>query len=68
MTTHTQAAANQLAEVSLRIKELRRIAGYTPEEMAVQTEVSTEQYLSYESGTEDLPFTFLHKCALTFGV
>ncbi|MBR7092339.1 MAG: AMP-binding protein [Clostridia bacterium] len=36
--------------------------------MAVQTEVSTEQYLSYESGTEDLPFTFLHKCALTFGV
>ena len=68
MTTHTQAAANQLAEVSLRIKELRRIAGYTPEEMAVQTEVSTDQYLSYESGTEDLPFTFLHKCALTFGV
>ncbi|MBQ0134608.1 MAG: AMP-binding protein [Clostridiales bacterium] len=36
--------------------------------MAEATEVSVEEYLSYEQGKQDFPFTFLHKCALTFGV
>ena len=36
--------------------------------MAEKTEVSVEQYHSYEQGTVDFPFTFMHKCALAFGV
>ena len=36
--------------------------------MAALTEVSEEIYVLYESGTVDLPFTFMHKCAKGFGV
>lgn len=36
--------------------------------MAEKTEVSVEEYHSYEQGTVDFPFTFMHKCALAFGV
>ncbi len=62
------AQDNELLEVAGRIRELRDITGYTVEEMAEKTEVTPEQYLLYETGSEDLPFTFIHKCALTFGV
>ncbi len=59
---------NDLMEVALRIHELREISGYTPEEMAEKTEVSVNQYLAYESGKQDLPFSFIHKCAIVFNV
>lgn len=58
----------QLLEIAERIKEMREILGYTVSEMAEATEVSAERYVSYESGETDLPFTFIHKCALTFGI
>ena len=57
-----------LQEVADRIREMREIAGYSPEFMAEQTEVSLEDYLRYETGSSDLPFTFIHKCALVFDV
>ena len=63
-----QTTVNQLMEVALRIRELREIVGFSTEEMARRTGVSEEQYLAYEMGAEDLPFTFLHKCALALGV
>ena len=47
---------------------MRRIMGYTYKEMAEMTEVSEETYRSYETGTVDLPFTFIHKCAKAFGL
>ena len=59
---------NKLAEVSLRIREMREIFGYSQEEMAAKTEVSTEEYAKYESGALDFPFSFIHKCSLVFGV
>ncbi len=69
MTTQTrEPAANPLMEIALRIRDMREIIGYTPAQMAQRTEVTEETYLAYESGTMDLPFTFMHKCALTFGV
>ena len=69
MTTQTrEPAANPLMEIALRIRDMREIIGYTPAQMAQRTEVTEETYLAYESGTVDLPFTFMHKCALTFGV
>ena len=58
----------QLTEIAARIKEMREILGYSVTEMAAATEVSTEQYISFESGDADLPFSFIHKCALTFGI
>ena len=61
-------AANPLMEIAERIREMREIVGYTEAEMAEKTEVSVEQYRSYEQGTVDFPFTFMPKCALAFGV
>ena len=60
--------ASNLMEVAQRIREMREITGYSVTEMAERTEVSEETYLEYESGSVDLPFTFIHKCALTFNV
>ena len=59
---------NKLLEIAVRIKEMREIIGYSVEEMAQKTEVTQEQYLIFEQGKEDLPFSFIHKCALAFDV
>ena len=59
---------SQLSEVASRIKELREIMGFSIGEMAEQANVTEAQYLAYESGKEDIPFSFIHKCALAFGV
>ena len=58
----------QIFEVVQRIKEMRDICGFSVEQMAEKTEVSTQQYELYETGTVDLPFTFVHKCALAFNI
>ncbi|MBQ1377789.1 MAG: AMP-binding protein, partial [Lachnospiraceae bacterium] len=63
-----QADTERLMEVAVRIRELRDILGISIREMAQKTEVSEEVYLEYESGTVDLPFTFIHKCSLAFDV
>ena len=47
---------------------MREISGYTVEEMAEKTDISVEEYLVYETGTIDFPFSFLHKCATVFGL
>lgn len=57
-----------LMEMASRIREMRDIMGYTEEEMAEKTEVSLSDYKLYESGRGDMPFTFIHKCALVFGI
>ncbi len=64
----TNNAMLQLSEVASRIKELRDIMGFTVAEMAKKTDVTEEKYLYYEGGKADIPFTFIHKCALEFGV
>ena len=63
-----QSPANQLMDIALRIRDMREILGYSMQKMAELTEVSEEDYRLYESGTVDLPFTFLHKCSKIFGV
>ena len=64
-TTNTD---NKLYEVARRIKEMRSICDFTIEQMAEKTEVTPEQYSAYEGGAEDLPFSFIHKCALAFDI
>lgn len=61
-------ALKQLSEIVSRIKGMREIMGWTVSEMAQKTEVSVDDYSAYEEGAEDLPFTFIHKCALAFGI
>ena len=58
----------KLREVAGRIREMRDVCGFSTEEMAAKTEVSVEEYEKYESGELDFPFTFIHKCALAFGI
>ena len=58
----------QLSEIAARIKEMREIMGWTVTEMAEKTDVTEQTYLTYESGSIDIPFSFIHKCALAFDV
>lgn len=64
----SQTAMKQLSEVAARIKGMREVMGWSSSKMAKKAEVSEEDYLKYERGEEDLPFTFIHKCALAFGM
>jgi len=59
---------NKLLEIAQRIKEMREIADYGIAEMAAKTEVAVELYRTYEEGKTDFPFSFIHKCALIFGI
>ena len=57
-----------VTEVAMRIRELRDVMGYTTAEMAERTQLDEKQYIEYENGKVDLPFTFVHNCALVFDV
>jgi len=61
-------STTQLMDVAMRIREMREILGYSVEKMAELTQISVDTYQLYESGTIDLPFTFMHNCAKAFGV
>ena len=59
---------NQLQMIAERIREMRHILGYSTAQMAEMTDVSEEIYRLYESGSVDLPFTFMHKFAKVCGI
>jgi len=58
----------QVAEIAARIRELRDTVGYSPKEMAEACRVSETQYLSYETGGEDIPIGFLIEMANRFQI
>ena len=58
----------KINEIAERIRELRSILGLSAEETAQAIGITDVQYMQYESGTFDFPFTFLYKCAEKFGV
>ena len=62
------AETGKLLEVAARIREMREVCGFSEREMAEKAEVSLEEYRAYEEGRLDFPFTFIHKCALAFGI
>ena len=68
ITMENSTVSTQLLEVASRIAEMRAISGYSVAEMAEKTDTTVEQYRSYEAGKVDLPFSFVHKCALAFGL
>ena len=57
-----------MKEIAARIIDLRQDFGYTLEQVAEYTGFSLEECTQYEEGEIDLPFSYLHKCALLFGV
>ncbi len=57
-----------IVEIAERIKGLRELCDFSPEEVAQAAGVSAEKYLEYESGTTDLSFTFLNNVAEKLGV
>jgi len=63
-----QQTSTAIKDVALRIWELREVSGFSREEMAEKLGIPVETYEKYESGVEDLPFSFIHNSALLFGV
>ena len=57
-----------IKEVASRIRETRLILNISEEEMAVCTGITVDQYREFESGTVDMTFTFIYKCAARFGL
>ena len=57
-----------LKEVAGRIKDLREAKGYSVDELAKLTGVTSEDYLLLEKGETDFSFTFIYKCAKACGV
>ncbi len=58
----------KIQEMAARIRELRQIQGLSPEEMAIKTDVSVEEYLDCENGRSDLNFAFIYRCSLALSV
>ncbi len=58
----------KIKEMASRIRELREIQGLSPEEMAVATGVTLEEYALCESGERDLNFAFIYRCATALRV
>ena len=58
----------KIREMAGRIREMRKITGFSASEMAKRTGVSEEEYVLCETGQSDLNIAFLYRCALTFGV
>ena len=57
-----------LSEIATRIKEMREIMGWSIAELAEKVDFTEERCAIYESGMIDIPFSFIHKCALAFDV
>jgi transcriptional regulator with XRE-family HTH domain len=58
----------RIAEVANRIRALREDAELTMQEMAEAAGCTVAEYAAMESGTQDLTFTFLYRCAERLGV
>ncbi|KNY28433.1 helix-turn-helix domain-containing protein [Pseudobacteroides cellulosolvens] len=60
--------SEQIKQIALRIKELREISKVSIEDLAMQLKVPVETYKQYESGTYDIPVSFLYEIANKFNV
>lgn len=51
--------SNEIVEIAARMRELREICEFSPEEMAAQLNVAPAKYAAYESGAIDIPISVL---------
>lgn len=58
----------QIRQVAARIKELRETGGCSVESLAREFNISEETYHEYESGSKDIPISFLYGIAGKFNV
>ena len=58
----------RIGEIATRIRGMREILGWSEADMAEKTGLTQEEYAAYEGGGVNLPFTFIHNCALAFGM
>ncbi len=58
----------KIREIAGRIRVLRELENKTTEEMAQATDLTVPEYLEYESGMQDLNFTFIYRCSLALKV
>lgn len=58
----------RIGEIATRIRGMREILGWSEADMAEKAGLTQEEYAAYEGGGVDLPFTFIHNCALAFGM
>ena len=59
---------NHIKQVADRLRGLRDSLDLTVGQMAEQCEITPEPLATYESGTADIPVSFLHRLASTYGV
>lgn len=59
---------DKILDIAQRIQGMREDLGISADEMAQLVEMSESEYLEYESGKHDFPFTFLYKAASRFGL
>jgi transcriptional regulator with XRE-family HTH domain len=59
---------DQVKQIAQRLKELRLIAGLSEKEAAKELGVTVEEYITYESGTVDIPIGFLYDAAHKYDV
>ena len=64
----TQTDLSQLKAIASRLREMREIMGWSPEEMAEKTDTTPEEYRLYEAGRTDMPFTFILKSSQAFNM
>ena len=53
----------KIREIAARVREMRELCDFSPEDMAGHVAVSVEQYLRYEKGEEDIPASVLFNLA-----
>jgi len=58
----------KIREIAARVREMRLLSEFSPEEMAEELAISREQYLRYENGEEDIPASMLYGAAHKFGM
>ena len=59
---------DHIKQVAKRLRGLRDAVDMTVEQMAAECEIEAALLRDYESGTTDIPVSFLHRLASTFGV
>jgi quercetin dioxygenase-like cupin family protein/DNA-binding XRE family transcriptional regulator len=60
--------SEKIKQIAMRIKALREIAGTSIDELAKEFKITKETYKKYESGTIDIPVSFLYEFAGRFQV
>ena len=60
--------SEQVLQIAARVRALREICDYTPEEATQKIGISAGEYRACEAGEVDIPISFLTRAAQVFGV